>query len=229
MAMTDLELMTTLLHKVGLKPEHYEELSELAFEVAYSGGDNEWKEHFPESIHDIPQDFKVLVSPLIIKEYYEKFELECVAYAFFTEGNGDNPFAFIIVDEMGLTIKFDYLYGELELPKKKDDSNGAFINFRDGSPDLTFNTDCKRLIKEWDKNYLKIELDRDNGNIIFQCTDDEIGAFRVYSKSSWIKGVFHFGLTSVRIRNMFNSEGINHQRLYVEVDDDNQRFIFKYK
>jgi hypothetical protein len=108
--MNDLELALSVLDRIGMKRDSYEELHEAGFEVAYKG-DGDWLEAIPASNHHkFPDDYKVLVHTLVIKEYFEKYKLECALYIFFKQENPDKPFAVIITDEEGITLKFEDLY-----------------------------------------------------------------------------------------------------------------------
>jgi hypothetical protein len=106
--------------------------------------------------------------------------------------------------------------------------NGRFfINFREKAPQLTFNTDCKSMIKRWNKDYLKVKINKDERIIEFYITDEKDG-FRVYSLSQWVTGVFTYGINSARIRDEFSVLGIEFTRLFVTCDEENQRFIYRY-
>jgi hypothetical protein len=108
--MNDLELALHVLDRIGMKRDSYEELCESAFEVAYKG-DGDWMEAIPKSNHHkIPDDYKILLCPLVVKDYFEKYKLECTLYIFFEQERPDKPFTVIITDEEGLTIKFADLY-----------------------------------------------------------------------------------------------------------------------
>jgi hypothetical protein len=108
--MTDLELALSVLDRIGMKRDSYEDISDYFFEVAYEE-DGDWLESIPQSNHGrIPDKYKILVSTLVIKDYLEKFGLECTMYIFFKQGKPNDPFAVVISDENGLTVKFEYLY-----------------------------------------------------------------------------------------------------------------------
>lgn len=102
-----------------------------------------------------------------------------------------------------------------------------FITFRAGSPQFTFNVEAKKKIEEWKKKYLKIIFDYQNKKVIFHFQDEKT-SFQVYSNSSWVKGVFPYGLASAETKHMLLDKGIRFQRLYVTADDTDTSLVFDY-
>jgi hypothetical protein len=102
-----------------------------------------------------------------------------------------------------------------------------FMTFRDGSPTLTVSTACKSILERWNKKYMKIVI-KPAGRLIEFLFSDEPDGFRVFHQQPWIKGVFKYGICSARLRDELLNLGINYQRLQLEIDEKNQKFIYKY-
>jgi hypothetical protein len=111
--------------------------------------------------------------------------------------------------------------------EKQEQTSPYFINFRNGTPQFTFDISCKNAIKRWGKKYLKVKIDKNERIVEFFLTEEDDG-FNVYHCQSWIDGVFAYGINSARLRDELLALPIEYQRLYVAPDEENHKFIYKY-
>jgi len=114
-----------------------------------------------------------------------------------------------------------------KLPISEYSKGSHFVNFRKGCPQFTFSEPCKRLIKSWNKKFMKIVVKPEERIIEFSFSDDPKG-FNVYNKNSWIKGAFANGFNTVVLKRELLSMEINYQRLYLEANSDKMMFTYKF-